>query len=304
MINDEKAKKQIVKFTSQWLHTDIDSIGQKASSAFNISGVKESLVAEFETMTEYAIYKGSGDFSELIDADYFFANDKLKTYYELNSNISGSSMKRQEKLIIDGEKVRGGILRSGAFLASHGQFDETGALSRGAFIRREILCHELPIPPVSTPTFDTTPPVHDDSITTRELFDKHTEAAQCYTCHKSFNDLGFAFENYEGDGRFRENEHGLIIVQRGTLLGLKERIDNISIDFESRDDLINTLANEDAIQECYATQYFRFAKGYMEKEQDSCALGTLKQKFVQSGGNIKTLMVELTQLPSFTQRAN
>ena len=304
MIDDEKAKKQIVKFTSQWLHTDIDSIGQKASSAFNISGVKESLVAEFETMTQYAIYEGSGNFSELMDANYFFANDKLNTYYELNANISGSSMKKQDKLMINGEKVRGGILRSGAFLASHGQFDETGALSRGAFIRREVLCDELPIPPVSTPTFDTTPPVHNDSITTRELFNAHTSAPQCFTCHKSFNDLGFAFENYEGDGRFREDEHGLEIVQGGTLLGLKERLDNISIDFENRDALIDTLANEDAIVECYATQYFRFAKGYIEKEQDSCALATLKQKFVQSGGNIKTLMVELTQLPSFTQRAN
>jgi mono/diheme cytochrome c family protein len=302
MIADSRAEKQMVKFTSEWLHTDAASLGEKNSAAYSVSGVKESLVAEFESLAQQAIFEGSGKFSELMNADYFYANDKLDTFYELNRGVTGTSMKKQSAVYKNGQKVRGGAMLTGAFLAAHGHFEDSGALTRGAFIRREVLCHDLPIPPASTDDFDTSPPEADDSITTRELYDAHTSAPECYTCHQSFNDLGFAFENYEGDGRYRETEHGLEIIQAGTLIGLKERLDNITVDFESRDALVDLFSNEESMQGCFATQYFRFAKGYKEDAVDNCAVTTLKEKFIQSGGDIKTLMVELTKLPSFTQR--
>ena len=312
MVETSAAKDQIARFSGLWLHTEEDAIGPKSSAEFNALGVKSSLAAEFAQIVKYAVYEGSGTFSEMMDAEYFFANDTLSTFYSLDTSLSGSAMQKQSKRTEFGTTSRGGLLRTGAFLASHGQFDESGALSRGSFIRREILCHDLPFAPVSTEAVNTSPPEPDETVTTRELFDVHTSPSRCYACHMSFNDIGYAFENYEGDGRYREKEMKgteqsplfLDITTAGVLEGIKSRFDGAEIPYSSRDDLIETLATQQQTKECYATQYFRFSKGYMEADMDSCSLDNLKARFVESGGNIKTLMIEMTQLNAFTHREN
>lgn len=72
--------------------------------------------------------------------------------------------------------------------------------------------------------------------------------------------------------------------------------------FSSLPTLAATLASSDAAASCFAAQWLRFARGDREGPADHCALQTLRERFGQSGGDVRALLIGLTQLEGFTRR--
>jgi hypothetical protein len=63
------------------------------------------------------------------------------------------------------------------------------------------------------------------------------------------------------------------------------------------------LAESPTAQACLALQYYRFARGYQERNSDACSLATLKSRFEKKGLTVRELLVALPQLKSFTIRS-
>jgi hypothetical protein len=52
------------------------------------------------------------------------------------------------------------------------------------------------------------PKTSDKVLTLRERLEAHRSDAQCASCHDKIDPLGFAFENYDAIGAWRDTEVG------------------------------------------------------------------------------------------------
>jgi hypothetical protein len=55
-------------------------------------------------------------------------------------------------------------------------------------------------------------------------------------------------------------------------------------------------------RDCLATNWYRYSFGRQEQASDSCSLQQVKERFAGSGGDLKELLVGLTQTDSFLYR--
>lgn len=186
---------------------------------------------------------------------------------------------------------RAGVLTRVAFLASTAHRGATSPPIRGNAINLKLLCR-MPTPP--PPGIDTSPPTKPagEQRTTRQLFEERTRPTACAGCHHALNGLGFGFEHYDAAGRFRETEEGLSIDATGQSPALEGPFDG-AIELSSR------LAESREVQLCATTMWARFALGRAPVAVEDAWLNAAAERFVQSGGDVKALLLDLVSSPSF-----
>jgi hypothetical protein len=101
------------------------------------------------------------------------------------------------------EHGRGGILTQASILAKQSGASRTSGILRGAWLSEVILGEKLPKPPKDVPQLADAPP---EGLTERQLIEKHSTVAQCAKCHVRIDPFGFALENFDAIGRFREQD--------------------------------------------------------------------------------------------------
>ena len=111
----------------------------------------------------------------------------------------------------------GGIITSAAMLSMNNGTNRTHPIARGAWII-EVIFNDPPPPPPND-----VPPLNEDSgpknLTIREKFAQHRENPDCAGCHSRLDPLGFALENFDITGRWRDKyENGREVDASGTLL--------------------------------------------------------------------------------------
>jgi hypothetical protein len=101
---------------------------------------------------------------------------------------------------------RGGILGHASVLTSTSYANRTSVVLRGKWILENVLGAPPPPPPPNVP------PLPENSAanptTLRDRMQQHRSNPVCASCHTKMDPLGFALENYDGIGRWRENDGG------------------------------------------------------------------------------------------------
>ena len=99
-----------------------------------------------------------------------------------------------------------GILNQGAFLSRFATATASHPVLRGVAVMRRLACLDLPDPVELD--INVIPPVPDPNTpkTTRDLYAAHAADALCNSCHRTIDNFGFAFEQYDGMGAFRAQE--------------------------------------------------------------------------------------------------
>jgi hypothetical protein len=162
-----------------------------------------------------------------------------------------------------------------------------------------LLCDPPPSPPDNV---DISLPDIDQGATARERFSAHLSAgAACSGCHILMDPIGLAFENFDAMGQYRETDGGQVIDVSGEVMGLDDPA--LAGPFVGVRELGDKLAASELVQDCMATQMFRFAAGRAEGSDDSCSLGTLQEAFQASGGDLVELLVNITQTDAFLSRS-
>jgi hypothetical protein len=117
-------------------------------------------------------------------------------------------------------------------------------------------------------------------------------------CHSFLNPPGFAFDHFDQVGKWRETDHGLEIDTTGELV-----MTDVDGEFEGHVDLIQRFADSPEAEACMTTHWFRYAYGRGVTEADTCTQEDLSTMFAESGGDLRELMVALTQTRAFLYRA-
>ena len=296
LLANPRAREQLGIFASQWLGADPLLAGEKNSATFpNFSeAIQERQFQELHLFLSDIVFDSSGSFAELFDTKTVWADPVLAAYYGLPVPAGDNFSPVQ---VVDGS--RGGILTLGSVLSAHAHSNDTSPVRRGVFVRRRLLCQDLPPPP---PEVDNTPPGLDPSLSTRERFAAHSADPACQSCHQYIDGVGFGFLKFDGAGGPIAFERGVPINDQGEIRGLRSLEDTETLSFAGATALGEILAGSETAERCLATQVWRWSRGQLESSELACEIDALGTDFVAQGGNVQELLLRLIELPSFIRR--
>ena len=134
---------------------------------------------------------------ELVTADYSFVNADLAKVYGLDGIPDDSSFRRH--VFTDGR--RGGFLGMGAFLTLTADTLSTSPIHRAVYVMENFLgIHPAP-PPADVEIRE---PDIRSAKTIREVLAAHHSDATCAACHQAIDPFGYAFENFDPIGAWRD----------------------------------------------------------------------------------------------------
>lgn len=291
MLDDPKARDVTLEFHRQWLDYDRIASATKDPVLFPTwsSDLKNAMKKETERFIDAVIFEESGDLGALLTASYSYLSPELAEFYGVTPP-SGSGFERVE---LDPSE-RAGLLTMGSLLTINAHSNQTSPVHRGKLVREAFLCDIMPPPP---PDAVIVVPEPDPDSTARERFAEHSKNPACAGCHQLMDPLGFGFENYDPIGRFRAEENGAPIDASGNIVD-----SDINGEFIGAVELAHKLTGSEDVRGCYTKQWFRYASGRGETRADDCSMAVLKERFKATGGNIKELLVALTQTDAFLYR--
>jgi hypothetical protein len=111
--------------------------------------------------------------------------------------------------------------------------------------------------------------------------------------------VGFGFESYDQLGRYRSIENGLPVDTHGQVLAGDPSLDGA---FNGTLELASRLAQSPRVRDCMAASWYRFAFGRLETEADQCSLSEVKSHFAKASGDLRELLVSITQSVAFRYR--
>lgn len=286
LLDDMKARPVILNFFSKFLPieglTDLARDGEEFPSFSPKIG--SLMRKETEAFLQYEIFDGPGDWKSILTASYTFVNEDLAKFYGIEG-VTGTDF---VKANVD-PSHRMGLLTHGSILTGTTVTNYTNPVRRGAYLLRDVMCLKLPSPPEG---LSVSPPEPSSGLTGRERFTAHSQEALCRECHSVMDPPGFAFENFNAVGLWRDQENGVTIDASGTIEALPEP-------FTGPLDLIRIVAEDAQTHACFAQKWFTYAVGRQLDLQDSCLLEKLATDFAASGYNVKDLLLQITQTDAF-----
>ncbi|WP_139228250.1 DUF1592 domain-containing protein [Planctomicrobium piriforme] len=155
---------------------------------------------------------------EFLNADYTFVNAELAKHYGLTPPPGKEFVKIQ----LQPENHRGGLLGMGSVLAMTSHSDRTKPTARGKWILEVLLGTPPPPPPANAGNFAPPDKARPEPKSFREKLGQHASDPNCVACHKRIDPLGFALENYDAIGHWRDGTAELPVDNAGQLPGIGE----------------------------------------------------------------------------------
>ena len=212
MLNDARSYNLVSNFAGQWLH--LRKLEGWRPDARLFPDVDDNLRQAFRTETELLIeyvLKQDKSVLELLDADYTFLNERLAKHYGI-SGVYGSHFRR---VALESDRTRGGILRHGSILAVTSYATRTSPVIRGKWVLDNVFGAPPEPPPPDVPTLDEN--IVSASLPIKERLAQHQSRPECASCHKTIDPIGFALENFDAVGRWRDFEEGAPVDVSGSL---------------------------------------------------------------------------------------
>jgi hypothetical protein len=289
LLGTAAARAQVGEFFAGWLDLRHVPRLQRETAQFpNWDGALPQLfAAETRAFATNVVFDGSGDLRTLLTAPFTYGDPALAAYYGGTAGPVQNGIARIELP----PTQRAGILTHASFLASHAKEIQTDPVSRGKFVRERILCQGIPAPP---PELMISAPVITPGTTTRQRFIQHEAEPTCAGCHVLIDPVGLPFENYDAIGQWRDMEQGLPIDVSGDLT----RTD-VEGAFNGVVEMTGKLAQSSLVAECFVRQLFRFTFGRGESAADDARIATITRGYNGTNGQVRTLLVALTQTPDF-----
>ncbi|WDQ18811.1 DUF1592 domain-containing protein [Rhodopirellula sp. P2] len=204
LLQTRRGQRFLVDFSDQWLDlVDIDFTepDRRLFRDFDPT-VQAAMLAETHHFLQRLLDEDR-PVGELVGADYTYLNSRLARYYGLNeSEADVADLNDQMKLVrVDPASPRGGLLSHGSILKVTAAGNDTSPVLRGIWVSERILGVEIPSPPENVPAVE---PDIRGAKTVRELLAKHQADASCAACHQNIDPPGFALENFDAGGRWRD----------------------------------------------------------------------------------------------------
>jgi hypothetical protein len=197
-------------FAGQWLQIRNLETVRPDEEIFDFDESLRKAFAEETTLFVSSIVRENHSILDLLDADYTFLNQRLAEHYGV-PNVYGSQFRR----VAITDPNRRGLLGQGSILTVTSYPNRTSVVQRGKWVLENLLGSPPPPPPPNIPAFEAAS--NGKPMTAREQMQAHRANPICASCHGRMDPLGFALENYDGVGRWRDTDGGGKIDASGSL---------------------------------------------------------------------------------------
>jgi len=212
MLADPRAEAFVDNVAGQWLllrQLDDISPGTKAFDG----NLRYSFRRETELLFE-TILRDDRSVLDLLDADFTFVDERLAEHYGI-PNVRGSRFRRVTLL----GRHRRGLLGHGSILTATSAGNRTSPVKRGRWILENLLGAPVPNPPPGVETnLDKSVGVVTAPTSLRQRLERHRQNPACASCHAVMDPIGFALENYDLIGKWRDTDGGVPVNATGTLV--------------------------------------------------------------------------------------
>ena len=199
MLADPRSEALVKNFSGQWLYLrNIARIVPDTTSFPKFDeNLRYALAKETELLIESQV-REDRSVADLLSTDYTFMNERLAEHYGLKG-VYGNEFRRVK---LDDPK-RHGLLGQASILTVTSYPNRTAPTIRGKWVLEQLLGTPPPPPPPNVPS------LKDDAttqkLTMRQRMELHRSNPACAVCHRMMDPLGFALENFDGLGRWRES---------------------------------------------------------------------------------------------------
>ena len=199
MLSDPKSGEFVSTFVGQWLK--LQNMRDMAPDAMKFNDfyrrrLGDAMVKESEMFFRHLLDENL-PVDDFINADFTFLNAALARHY----GIPGVVKTKLHRVRLVPNAHRGGLLGQGAVLTASANGVDTSPVKRGVWVLENL----LGTPPAPPPdNVDVPEPDARGDLTIRQFYAKHRTIQTCNQCHKKIDPLGFALENFDPVGRWRE----------------------------------------------------------------------------------------------------
>ncbi len=288
MLADKKASALVNNFFGQWLM--VRNIATVRPDAKAFPDFDENLREAFQQETQLfleAQLREDRPVTELITANYSFLNERLARHYGV-PHVYGNHFRR---VTLPESAHRAGILNQGSVLTVTSYADRTSVVLRGKFILENILGTPPPVPPANVPPLENT----KVEGTLRQRMEMHRKNPVCANCHAQLDPMGFAFENFNGIGKWRTEDGKATIDPSG---GLPDGT-KFSGPAGFRDALV---AKKDIFISTMTAKLLTYALGRGLEPADMPVVRQLIRETEASGNHWSTLILNITKSLPFQMR--
>jgi hypothetical protein len=287
MVRDPKSSSMIEDFAVQWLvlrKLDLSSPDPMLFPHFTPE-LRQSMVRESVLFFGEMIQKNYS-LLDLLDANFTWVDESLAKLYGISS-VSGKEFVR-----VPTPPNRGGILTHASILTLTSNATRTSPVKRGKFLLEQILNTPPPPPPPNVPELDETRVL---SGNLRQIMEQHRSNAQCASCHAKMDPLGFAFENFNAIGAWRDKDGEHLVDASGVLPDGKE--------FNGPAELKDIIRGEkNLFVRCLVEKMLTYALGRGLEYYDKCTVDQVVNALGANDYKFSTLFSEIVHSRPFQMR--
>ncbi len=310
MLASPRIQAFVESFVGQWLELrqiDFTLPDRKLYPEFD-DILKAAMVGETHAFFAQML-RDDSKLSSIIHSDFLMLNRCIAEHYKI-AGVTGEEFRR---VPLPSGSHRGGVLTQASVLKVTANGTFTSPVLRGAWVMRRLLGEPPDPPPADLPAFE---PDTRGATSIRQQLAKHRSQASCASCHTRIDPPGFALENFDVIGGWRERYRaekgesppekfrGRRIWEYG--LGVPVDASGESLDgrnFKNIDDFKQLLMQrEDQVARNLTQNLLTYATGAGIQFADRDVVEAILTRLKSRGGGLRTLVHEIVQSQTFQSK--
>ncbi len=290
MLADPKAGEFVRNFVGQWLelrNLSDHTVDARRYPDFN-NDLRDAMRRETEMLFE-AVLKEDRSLLDLLNADYTFVNEPLAKLYGLK-DVKGPAFR---KVSLAGTR-RAGILTHAAVLTVTAMPTRTSPVKRGVFVLENVLGTPPPPPPPNVPDL-ADKPKDEASAPLKQRLAQHRADPNCSVCHQRMDGIGFALENFNPIGAWRDADGKFPVDATGEIPGGRK--------LDGPESLRQLLASRSKdFTRCLTEKLLTYALGRGMKDYDACTVKDIVAQVEKADHRFSALIHGIVKSDAFQKR--
>lgn len=305
MVNDYRSRAKTQDMLLEWLN--LSHLHEITKNTEKFPGFDERIASDLRAsllaQLDQIVWSNSSDFRDFFRSTSTFTTPRLHEYYgpswapakpdgdgdgdgETKEPVIGAQPLDNVVPSVASDQHRYGILNHPLLMSGLAYHDSTSPIHRGVFLIRYMLGRTLRPPNEAfTPL---SPDLHPD-LTTRQRVELQTSPESCQVCHSKINGLGFALENFDAVGRYREQDGELPIDPTG---GYTDRA-GVDVRFSGAGELAAYLIESSDSRQAFVARAFQHFVKQPPAAYGTDTLNALTKSFEDNDFNIQKLIAEI-----------
>ncbi|MDB4438317.1 DUF1592 domain-containing protein [bacterium] len=308
MLNHRRVKNFCDSFAPQWLKLnslvsaspDFKSYRDYYFGGDDKISYKRGMHMMLEPLLNFeTVFIENRSILELVDSDFTYRSHLLSEWYAgraatygINVNLRDIAYTRTPVT----DRRYGGVMTTGAVMAMTSSPFRSLPITRGSWVSSVIFNDPPKPPPDDIPNLradDKT--LQKEGLTVRQKLNQHSSDARCASCHVKIDPLGFALENYDLLGRWRDHYRtGLKVDASGQLFGKHEFTDVVGFK-----DAI--LAEKDLFAKAFVGHLLSYALARELTLPDRIAVSEIAEASKGDGYRMRDVIKNIAVHPIITQ---